>query len=97
MKIINYNSALLLFEKVELLEKTRHDSWRCIYINLSKLRRSYNPALTVNFVVKGINEMLAEFTHVPWCGRDAETFLPDGDGGVVNALDINAVDIKEHI
>jgi len=32
----------------------------------------------------GFDEMFAEFTHVAWCGCDAEAFLADGDSGVVD-------------
>ena len=41
--------------------------------------------------------MFAVFTHVAWCRRDAETFLADGNGGVIDGLHVNIVLLKKQI
>jgi hypothetical protein len=41
--------------------------------------------------------MFAEFAGVAGSGRDAETFLTDGHGGVVDGLDVDVVFVEEQV
>ncbi len=41
--------------------------------------------------------MLTEFANVARGRSDAQAFLTDGDGGIIDALHVNAMNIKEHV
>ena len=75
MKTITRNAILQLFEKAEELSQEPHESWRCIYLSFSKSQRPRNPALHVNFVVRGICDLLAEQEGNIYLCDDGDIFI----------------------
>jgi hypothetical protein len=57
MKLLNYNAANQLFERVKSLESVPHDSWRAIHISLSH-KGEYTSALRMHFFVQPLRQML---------------------------------------
>lgn len=75
MHIINNNAHAVLFEKASHLQQGGHNSWRCIYINLSATRFRHNHMLLKHFIGKAIKRILAEDDgHIFMC-RDGDIFI----------------------
>lgn len=75
MKIFNDKAAALLYEKVKSLDSQPHDSWRCIYVNLSDKRERYSHSLRKNFVVRAITQLLADMDGYIYLCDDGDIFI----------------------
>ncbi len=76
MKILNYNAAILLFDKVRGLSHQSHETWRCVYLNISRNKQlRYNEGLRTHFVVKAISDMLAENEGFIYLCEDGDVFI----------------------
>lgn len=75
MQIIDNNAHAILFEKASYLQKNPHNSWRCIYINLSAYRLRHNRMLLKHFIGKAVSKILEESDgHIFMC-QDGDIFI----------------------
>lgn len=75
MQIIQKNAHAVLFERATHLGQEPHNSWRCIYINLSSYRLRQNRPLLMHFFGKAVSQLLTEAEgHIFMC-RDGDIFI----------------------
>ena len=75
MKISSHNASAMLYEKAKSLGRDNHDSWRCIYLNMSDRPARYNDSLHRHFVVKALEDLLEDLDgHVYIC-EDGDIFI----------------------
>jgi len=75
MKNVNYNAVTLLFEKLESLGKQRHDSWKCIYLDLASRYKGVHSSLHTNFIIRGIHSSLAGDEGTVYLCEDGDIFI----------------------
>lgn len=74
MKVINQNADNQLFSKAKSIEE-RHDSWRCIYMNLARKRRIYSRALIQHFFTTPLVQQLADVEGTIYVCEDGDIFV----------------------
>jgi hypothetical protein len=74
MKLFHRNATALLFEKIHSIRHF-HDSWRCIHLTLSDRMQIHNRSLRNNFIINGIDTLLAEEEGFVYLCRDRDIFI----------------------
>jgi hypothetical protein len=75
MRSIRSNATGILFNKIAELSQEAHDSWRCVYINLSRKDARYNRALLTNFVNNAIEQLLSNAEGTIFFCEDNDIFI----------------------
>ena len=75
MQVLERNAAAILFEKANDLDKKPHNSWRCIYINVSAHRMRHNHGLLAHFVGKAVRELLTDAEGYIYLCHDGDIFI----------------------
>lgn len=74
MKLFSQNAGQFLFEKAKSLT-VQHDSWRCLYMNFSDHRHSYNQGLRTHVVTTIIKELLEDDYGYIYLCDDGDVFI----------------------
>jgi hypothetical protein len=74
MKLLNYNAATHLFERVKSLENEPHDSWKAIHICLAG-KGEYTSALRMHFFVQPLRDMLVDKEGYIYVMEDGDIFI----------------------
>ncbi len=75
MKVYSENAESLLFERVKELHRLPHNSWRCIYFNLSGQRSAVSSDVRAHFIVSAVTEMLADDDGYIYLCDDGDIFV----------------------